>query len=759
MQFRANGRLYLGELEPAGRQPSAAREDIDLSGSEKGDAASEIEIITSRALVTRAILKSGLNVDIQPAGVPAPRYLPWLASKRDPRLLDAGPRELRATETDLGEEASEDAAYRVKFVDASRYELWSGTRRVGQGELGEPLSADRLKLTLVPGSERGPRAGAEYALTVRPLEDVRARVFKLLEVSVPKAASSGEPVKVVTLSFTDRSPLLGAAFLSTLMQGYLAERRTWKTENATLAEEFVTHQLAGIRESLDELQEKLASYRTKHRVVVLEDEAKALIEQVGKYEEQRAAARLQVAALSDIKKTLQSPDPPLGAYLLGESGDPVLQNLADSLSQAKQKLTDLDARFNPEAPELKQQRAQLNAQLEGIRNYVSSRLARAHKNEAAIGGIIGQFEGRLRTVPGAELGLTQLSRESEVYSRLYSYLLERQQEMAILKASTVSKNRVLDAPAPSYREDSPKLALRAASFPVGLLFGVLVLVARALLRDGFQSEAELKKSLGSLPIFASVPHKRKMIRTKRATPRSFPLPFEPPEMEFEEAFRMLRANLYYSQPNGAPAVVLVTSPQPGDGKTTCSLALTALFAADGKRALIVDADVREPSHCLGHGAPSFEHALQGDCDWRDAVHRIATLYGEFDAIGASEGALPELLSSPAMAAFLAEARTVYDVIVLDGSSFPASSDALVLARMADCVLSVIRIGSTPRRLAAEHLHRVSLSCERLAVVANDLPRAKIRRSAPQGPHFPTSVSDPPIPLTRELQRAAGFDEG
>ena len=124
--------------------------------------------------------------------------------------------------------------------------------------------------------------------------------------------------------------------------------------------------------------------------------------------------------------------------------------------------------------------------------------ARAERNVAALSSVIGSFESKLKSVPGAELGLSQIGRESEVYSRMYSFLLERQQQAAISKASTVSKNRILDYPQVPLREDSPKLALHLASSVLGLLFGAALVILRGLFSGVFRRENDMRGVLGIL---------------------------------------------------------------------------------------------------------------------------------------------------------------------------------------------------------------------------------------------------------------------
>src|SRR3954471_3600471 len=85
MTFRATGRLYLGEI---GARPSSAQNDLALGDDTQKEVASEIEILRSESLVTRAILASGLNADVTYADRGPIRYLPWLLAGRDPHVVD-----------------------------------------------------------------------------------------------------------------------------------------------------------------------------------------------------------------------------------------------------------------------------------------------------------------------------------------------------------------------------------------------------------------------------------------------------------------------------------------------------------------------------------------------------------------------------------------------------------------------------------------------------------------------------------------------
>ncbi len=709
MKFVAKGRLYLGELDaskqPANQGPGA----IDLTGGTEGDVSSELAIVGSRSLVERAVLKSGLNVELAPLESEPLRYYTWRLHRRDPKLLDVATRHVVPTNTILEGRVVEPRSFTVRFQTESDYSVWAEGNHLGAGALGQPAELSGLHLTLEAGEDGPPSAGTELAMVVTPLDLQTDAALRSLEITAPQQVGH-EPIKVVTLSFTGASPFFAARFLDTLMKDYLAERQSWKTETATAAEAFVTRQLRDLQGSLDQVESQLADYRSENRVVVHTEEAQAMVAQIGKYEEQRVAARLEVAALAQVERALSQPDAPIEAYMLGEAKDTALETLATSLARAKQELTNQKARFHAAAPQVREQQAVVDAQLESIRGYVKGRLSRARANLGTLNGIIGQFEDKLRTVPGAELKLAQLARESEVYSSIYSFLLQKQQQAAIVKASNVSQNRILDVPEIPRKEDSPKLAFIVMSLPLGLVLGAGVVLLVTLFRGRLRSERDTLRALGPMPVFARIP--------RRGTKRGKPTPISELEGDgegaaFVEAFRTLRTRLSFAlAEQSSGGVILITSPCPGDGKTTCTFALASMLAADGKRVLVLDTDLRNPSHAKllaefvadysqsspFHAAPSHDPS-----EAFDTPRPVRCPLGTFDSLSFDEGAPAELLSSSELAMLLRQVRTSYDYVLLDSAAYPLVSDALILASEVDAIVTVLRLHKTGRKRAQEHI--------------------------------------------------------
>jgi capsular exopolysaccharide synthesis family protein len=268
----------------------------------------------------------------------------------------------------------------------------------------------------------------------------------------------------------------------------------------------------------------------------------------------------------------------------------------------------------------------------------------------------------------------------------------------------------------------------------------MVVVLRWVLSSKFQSDRQVRRAVGPLPLWAAIPHDD--LLAKRAFRTAAPPAFAPGSSPaFAEAFRHLRTSLYCdaAQDCGgdgggggdgdraravANKIVVVTSPGAGDGKTLCTISLAAALATDGKRVLVVEADMHRPS--LGALLPirprgELAELLAGRQSWFDVVTAVPVGKRSFDVIaGRSVHAdSAELLSSPRFAEILDHATSRYDFVLIDSPPFPLLSDALILSMQAGRVISVLRLGNTTRHAAEKHLHGLAVATARHGVIIND----------------------------------------
>jgi uncharacterized protein involved in exopolysaccharide biosynthesis len=269
MKFRAQGSLYLGELQADRPAPGQVPEQLDFLGGRHEHVGTEVEILKSRSLITRAVLASGLNVRLVPQGWGAPRYWRWRLGGRNRALLDRGAAQVLAS----GAVAGEDAEFTVQFAAGGRYEIGRGKARVGSGRLGAPFRGGGLAITLTAGPEGPPTAGAVFDLEVAPAADIAERAARAVSVSMPRTAGPGEAVKVVAIEYRDASPRATAAFVAALMQAYLDSRQKWKAEEATAAEAIIGGQARAMERELALAEQKLAEFRARTPVVALGEES------------------------------------------------------------------------------------------------------------------------------------------------------------------------------------------------------------------------------------------------------------------------------------------------------------------------------------------------------------------------------------------------------------------------------------------------------------------------------------------------------
>lgn len=161
-----------------------------------------------------------------------------------------------------------------------------------------------------------------------------------------------------------------------------------------------------------------------------------------------------------------------------------------------------------------------------------------------------------------------------------------------------------------------------------------------------------------------------------------------------ESFRKLRMNLRFALENGEPRSILVTSSREGEGKSLIAANLAAAYAQDGKRVLIVDADLHHPvMHQIFPMplSPGLTEVLQGECPAPEAVRTV--LPPGISLLPSGAPAPAELLSSGRMANLLRELSADYDLLLIDSPPALRATDAQALAPLADGVLLVVQSGA------------------------------------------------------------------
>jgi capsular exopolysaccharide synthesis family protein len=226
-----------------------------------------------------------------------------------------------------------------------------------------------------------------------------------------------------------------------------------------------------------------------------------------------------------------------------------------------------------------------------------------------------------------------------------------------------------------------------------------------MLDQRLHSVGQVEEATG-LPVLAMLPA---LPRHHLARPEEYIL--RRPRSLFNEALRTTWAAISLSQDELPGNVIVITSSVPAEGKTAFCLSLARSLASDGHRVLLIDGDLRRPgvAGCFGSandgrladllaGRIDLRHAIQ--TDHKSGAHYIA---------GQDYGSHPQdLLGSTRVASVLEQARSLYDIVLIDTPPILVAADAALIGRYADRCLFFIRWGGTSREHVASALSRLAL---------------------------------------------------
>ena len=723
--FQANGSFYLGDVSEKPGMPTGGLIGAGLGslfGGLLGGSGvdTQVEILKSRDLMVRAIEASGLNAQVWPGDSSHPpviRFWDWRLHGKHRSQYAPGANGLRAINSNVAA-ALEKAVLHVRFGAAGRYTVRGHDgKTLLEGVLDRPAAGGGLRLQL-EAVHAGfvPAPGSVYSLrAVRPrylYHDIIKQGLYSVSAAMGQGSNS-QPTLVVNLDFKNADPYRAQDFLSALMNAYMAQNLSWSTDQAATAYAYLDGQLGKIRHALENADKKLADYQKRSGVIEVSANAKAMIGQMANYEMQRSAAQLRLYNLRQIDASLSAPGAHIDQYLISSIDDKVLDGLSLDLAQEQSLLTKQRQQYTDLAPQVIAARAAIARLQTSIRALVRNQARLAQKQLADLDTVIARFDAQFKKLPQAQLEVVALTRSSQVLAQIYMFLLQKQEEAALQKAGTVTNNRILDHAETSDQQVKPvpRTDLALGLF-LGLFGGVAWVIGGALLAPGYRSEEELRQRYPDLNIYALLPHFHR---------RGQAAPFQPVDVRsgFGEAIRLLRANLYLSQRAGQDRTWMITSAASGDGKSTVCYELTHALALEGKRVLLVDADIRKPhAHEMlaCRQSPGLSDLLAGRERWQACVQRIEAL--GFDVLPA--GQVPpnpaDLVGSGHLGTVIGELREAYDYVLIDTPPFPLVSDALLIARHVERVLSVVRLGKTPRGAFSEHCRRLPP----MGLLVNDL---------------------------------------
>src|SRR5207302_3527432 len=405
---------------------------------------------------------------------------------------------------------------------------------------------------------------------------------------------------------------------------------------------------------------------------------------------------------------------------------------------------------------------------------------------------MGELLQKNREVPSIELGLQRLQRDAKVNDDLLTLLKTKHQEALIKESEGVEEVSIVR---PATEPGSPVGGETFNTVVVGGLVGLSLGLVLAFVQETLDTSIgtiEDVEAYLEVPVLGVVPHIDSRETVQRVLERRPALAQMDPEAllshallitHFDpkspvaEAYRTLRTNVQFARMERAGKVLVITSPTLQEGKTTTIVNLALTLAQSGQRTLLIGGNMRRPSIHRFFGIerePGLSDILVGNTPWRDCVRTVADiLMGRFemeDIMAApgldnlniiEAGPIPanpsELLSTPAMAAFLRAVRDEYDIVLIDTPPVLPVTDSAIVASQADGVILVYQAGKVGRLvLKRAKVHIENVGGKVWGVVLNDV---KTEIAGYAYTHYYTHYygEETVIDTHKErLQRAAGF---
>lgn len=318
-----------------------------------------------------------------------------------------------------------------------------------------------------------------------------------------------------------------------------------------------------------------------------------------------------------------------------------------------------------------------------------------------------RLEGQIKQLPKTQREVLRLTRDVEVNQQIYLQLLNKAQELAIVKASTVGNVRILDG-AESYSAPvKPKKPLIAV---LATLLGGMLSVAFVLLRAAFHRGIENPDQVEELgiPVYATIPksaqqekidrqHAKNRSRKKLVSAEEMLLSSVNPADLSVEAFRSLRTSLHFAMMEAKNNIIMITGPSPAIGKSFVSANFASIIASAGQKVLLIDADMRK-GH-LGKGVKldhdnGLSDYLVNDKEIGDVIHYGKIENMDFVAKGKTPPNPSELLMHRRFTELCEWASENYDIVIIDTPPVLAVTDAAIVGRQAGTTLMITRFAKT-----------------------------------------------------------------
>lgn len=532
---------------------------------------------------------------------------------------------------------------------------------------------------------------------------VADRYVAALNLNMPDREAS-----VINISYSDASVTKTLDLVSTLIETY---RKNWLiNQNAKISSisELVNDRIRVTVQELNEAEVEISSFMSKNLVSDFSQASSAYFTQNLELDKDIMSYRTQMNIAKSMLNSLSDAE-----YLTLPGNSGLADNSIVSQIQEYNRLileyNKLVANSGPTNSVVIDMTKSLQAIRKGI---VQSLEGMITNTEIIISSLEKQkttSQNRLANTPQEAHSLANVQREQKIKEELYLFLLEKKEENDLSQSFETDNSHIIVAPHSTFLPVAPNKGLIIlAALIAAFVLPIVIILLQALFDTCVHTKKDLEKMkasyLGEVP-FA--------YREKKKSFLSFLSKLRPWKEETEsctvlvkknsrniinEAFRVLRSRLDFMNKSGESKVFMITSIQPGSGKTFTSMNLAASYALKGSKVLVIDMDLRRASASkyvseskYGSGLSDFLSST--DDDYKKIIIRDTIIQGlDIIPVGTIPPNPAELILSDRLKSMVADLRKEYDCIFIDCPPIDLVADSDVIAGFADMAIFVIRAG-------------------------------------------------------------------
>ena len=516
---------------------------------------------------------------------------------------------------------------------------------------------------------------------------------------------------VIELTIEDVSVERAVDILESVLDVYNQNWIDDKNRMAIATSIFIEDRLKVIEAELNQVDQTIAEYLKKNGTPDLVESVKANMEIGARMEQEMIEVYNQLSMARYMKEFLENHEN-LNTILpvnLGiDSPDLAAQIvLYNDMLMTRNNILNNSSSINPMVQNYDRELSQMRIAIDkAITNQIN--VLQATLNNLRIE--VDKKSKDLSVTPEKQLPLLSEERQQQIKQELYLFLLQKKEENELTQKFSADNVRVITPPIGPLDPVSPRKALIIViALIIG--FGAPLLILYYL--DSIDNTIKSKEDLSMLTMaFAGeipqVGKKVKLKDLKEKIPGKKVKDEKPPLAVVEEgkrdvvneAFRVIRGNIdFMSGKNAGHQVIMLTSFNPGSGKSFISYNLAMSFALKNRKVLIIDCDLRHGSSSMYLGSPSkglTAYLTGGDDNWKGLVRQTENPNLSILPIGKMPPNPAELLEDPRMAELVEAAKKEYDIVFLDCPPVNIVVDTQIVAPLADRTLFVVRAGLLQR---------------------------------------------------------------